>query len=621
MSLTQEHKELIHIVKSRPELILENHDGLWEQFVEKFMTITDVDGNEIPFIPKREQRRFLEMYWEAKSKGEQFRCVTLKPRQIGMSSLCVMIFLVEAICIPNSEVLVAANLKDGAAGNIFNKHLFALRNMPQYKGKRNADRSIFAVGGSPASGRMRLKNSKGLIRLIGERIEVGVTLTGVHCSEAAHYHSFADFMTHLRPAIRTGKNKTIIIESTARVHGDAFHDEYNKATEGRGGWCSYFSPWYEDETYTTAIPVQEKQAFIESLSRQTQVYGDELAIQKDYGLTDEQLYWRRDTIDESGSLASFAMNYPSNAEEAFLSSDRPVFHVPSLNFHKERAEPCVVRGDYKSRTGRFIRPDGKDAFAFEESNTGTIEKWEDYDESAEYVWSADVAEGLPSGDFSVALIAKRNPFKVVAKIRGDDTTKLEILDFSRQLSYLLRDYGEPKGLPEINNHGHSVKNLLTEWGLGHCLMYESEVKEDGANLKRVGFLTNQKSKMELFDLLTDAMKVELMPDGTIHYNSEYAPIIPDVETINEMYQIVTDGKKIHARRKGETRPHGSTSVGYHDDLAISMGLLVLAHKSLPEPRRVEENMIRRYGRNHPKTEMLDWVEIHDPIADMREIVR
>lgn len=614
MTIRSEIKDLIKIAKEEPRRILENEDDLWYRFAETFLTITDVDGNVIPFVPKAEQRRFLELYFEAKRNGEQFRAICLKARQIGFSTLLAMLFLVESCVQANSEVLIAAQLKDGPAQNIFDKYVDAIRNMPQ--NKKKPDRAIFAPGGSPGSGRIRLKNSKSLIRLIGERIEVGATLTGVHVSECAHYNNFAEFMTHLRPAIRTGQNKSIILESTAKTHGDAFHDEYNAAVQGRGGWQAFFSPWHKDEMYQTEIPESQRESFQASLSRHTQLYGDELQLQRDYALTLEQLWWRRETIDEAKSLATFSMNYPSNAEEAFLSADRPVFHVPSLNWHRERAIEAPQKGDYQTLVeGR--RPVGDDKFEFVESHLGTIERWEGPQDDAEYVWAADVAEGIPSGDFCVALVAKRSPFEVVAKIRGDDTTKLETLDFSRQLCYLLRDYGEPKGLPEINNHGHTVVNLLTEWGLSKCMMYESEIHET-AQIKRQGYLTTHKSKIELFDVLTDVMRVDFdknRPTG------EFSPIVPDLDTIMELYQIITDGKKIHARRKGEVRPHGDNSVGYHDDLAIALGLLVLAQKALPAPKRPEEILVRKFGHGHPMTHNLDWVDVHDPIASSREYVR
>lgn len=614
MTTRSDVKDLMQIAKNEPRRILENDDDLWYRFAEAFLTITDVDGNEIPFIPKSEQKRFLELYFEAKRNGEQFRAICLKARQIGFSTLLAMLFLVEACVQKNSEVLIAAQLKDGPAQNIFDKYIDALRNMPQNRNK--SDRHIFATGGSPGGGRMRLKNSKSLIRLIGERVEVGATLTGVHVSECAHYNHFAEFMTHLRPAIRTGKNKSIILESTAKTHGDAFHDEYNKAVQGRGGWQAFFSPWFRDETYQKAIPDTEKDDFVHSLSKNTQLYGDELQLQQDYGLTLEQLYWRRDTIDESGSLATFSMNYPSNAEEAFLSADRPVFHVPSLNWHREQCVPAAEKGDYLSEQ-QGLRPMGTDKFEFRANHLGVIERWEPPQDDAEYVWACDVAEGIPSGDFSVAVLAKRSPFELVAKIRGDDTTKLDVLEFSRQLAYLLREYGEPKGLPEINNHGHSVVNQLTEWGLSRCIMYESEIRET-QQVKRQGYLTTHKSKMELFDVLTDCMKVDLELNRATH---PLSPIVPDLQTIMELYQIVTDGKKIHARRKGEKRPMGDNSVGYHDDLAIALGLLVLAHKALPTPRRPEENLVAKYGKNHPLTRDFDFITEHDPYAGARSKYR
>ena len=134
---------------------------------KSFLTIKDDEGVVLPFVPTKAQRRFLGMYWDAKREGVQFRAVVNKPRQIGSSTLMAMIYLTEACLIPNSEILIAANQKDGAADNIFQKYVDAIRLMPQNKSKN--DRQIFAKGGLPGSGRIQLRNSKSIVHKIGEK--------------------------------------------------------------------------------------------------------------------------------------------------------------------------------------------------------------------------------------------------------------------------------------------------------------------------------------------------------------------------------------------------------------------------------------------------------------------
>ena len=618
LALSQKQKDLVIKSKQSPQSFLQNDDGLWEQFAYEFIGILDDEGNEVPFTLRTEQKRFMEMYWAAKREGRQFRCIVLKARQIGFSSLVCMVFVVETCILPNSEILIASNLKDGSGANLFSKHVFAHRNMPQNKDKQ--DRKIFGKGGLPGTGSIQLMGSKSKVRLVSERPEVGSTYSGIHVSESAHYHDFAEFMTHLRPAIRTGNNKTIIIESTAKTYGDAFNDEWNDAVEGKGGWETFFSPWFYHGTYTKEIPEDSRESFINSIGKQPKLFGDEKTLMANYKLTEEQMYWRRDTIEESRSLAKFKLNYPSTPHEAFGSADTPVFHIPSLDYYKERAEEPIMIGCMESEQAG-TRPDGSQEVAFVEDYQGAIELWEEPQDFEEYVWASDHAEGLPSRDSNVALIAKRSPFKIVAKIKGNDTTKLQLLEFSRQLSHMLKWYGRPKGLPEANSQGSAMLSHLDDWGFNDCVLWENQVKHD-TNSSRRGFYMTHPAKKAGFDILIDAMKVkfDIDTDGNSigKIVAKYAPIIPDIETIEELYHIVTDGKKIQARRKGKERALGSNPTGYSDDLAVTLMLLVLAQKSLPEPLMKEEIMVKQLGRNHPLTEDLHWVNMQNPVEDLNK---
>ena len=231
--LSSYQRELFDIAKKTPDRILLNEDDLWLEFAREFLRIKNADEDIVPFIPKKFQIRFLQMYWDSKKSEKNFQVCVNKSRQIGSSTLMSMIYTVEACLRPNIEILIGANLKDGAGENIWDKFVFAIRNMPNNVGKK--DREIFAVGGQPGSGKMVLKNSKSKIHLIGEKVEVGRTLSCVLLSEAAHYHDFDEVMKHLSPALRSGKKKSIIIESTAKQFGDSNHGYYKLAEAAKGG--------------------------------------------------------------------------------------------------------------------------------------------------------------------------------------------------------------------------------------------------------------------------------------------------------------------------------------------------------------------------------------------------
>jgi hypothetical protein len=69
-------------------------------------------------------------------------------------------------------------------------------------------------------------------------------------------------------------------------------------------------------------------------------YDDEEQLAETYGLNDDQLAWRRWTIDNKcrGSLDKFRQEYPSNDVEAFLMSGRPAFGIESVRAQLAEAE-------------------------------------------------------------------------------------------------------------------------------------------------------------------------------------------------------------------------------------------------------------------------------------------
>ena len=608
--LTKRQQELIIMERNEPHLILENTDGAWLDYCKEMMFILDADKQRVPFIPKQSQMAILEQYWQHKRDNKQLRLICLKPRQVGYSTLFTVLNMVEMLCRPNIEVLITSNLKEGASTNIFKKYEFLMMNRPQNRHKKPKD--VFMTGSVHSQGRFILKNGS-YLRVCGERSDVGSTLTNLHISEAAHFHDLAGIMEDTVQSLQDSPSKMLTIESTADSYQDDFHSKWNEAEDPNSNWTQIFSGWQDEETYTKRIPKGERDEFLKSIGK-TPDYGDEVQLQKDYDLTPEQLYWRRWCIKNQcdNSLAKFQRSYPSNPRECFLSADQPLFHIPSLEYHLEHTKKPIALGHMQPEE-REVSYDGTELAEFVESRQGATEIWEEPDPYAEYIWTCDTAQGLKSGDFSVGLLAKRSPFSVVAKIRGDDFTKPKIVDFSKQLYYLTRWYNDAKGLHESNNHGNSITSLFDAWGASHRLMFESDVIQ--SNSKELGFYTTADKKATAMDKLIDAMMIE---DGI--RISTLSPTIPDKMIIDEMIHMITDGRQIRARRKGDHRIPGSNSMGYHDDCVIAMMLLVLVQEALPTPKTREEMMVRAHGHSHPLTAHLGHITIHNPFESLDAIV-
>jgi len=117
----------------------------------------------------------------------------------------------------------------------------------------------------------------------------------------------------------------IWLETTSAGPVGEFHKRYKDAMKGIGRYRAVFVPWTvqpEYVEYGDYIPMQEPEEEGEL---------SELEYQEAYGLTDEQMLWRRAKIHELGSMGKFRQEYPIDVTEAFASADMDgVFIKPAL---------------------------------------------------------------------------------------------------------------------------------------------------------------------------------------------------------------------------------------------------------------------------------------------------
>jgi len=82
---------------------------------------------------------------------------------------------------------------------------------------------------------------------------------------------------------------------------------WQAAERGDSPYIAIFVPWYWQKEYSTPVPDDWQQTV------------EEGEYQDNYGVTAEQLHWRRNKIAELGD-AQFRQEYPANAQEAFQTS-------------------------------------------------------------------------------------------------------------------------------------------------------------------------------------------------------------------------------------------------------------------------------------------------------------
>lgn len=371
----------------------------------------------------------------------------------------------------------------------------------------------------------------------GDGIVRGETLSDVHLSEVAFWPkaTAADNWTSLEQCIAEKKDTSVYIESTANGMSGVFYEMWQGAVSGENGYLPFFSPWFDTPEYR--IPVDD------SFER---TYEEEELAER-FGLDNEQLMFRRRKIAANGK-EMFMQEYPSTADEAFLTSGRPVFEPEKINQMLADSVPPSYLMTHEDHT-------------FVKFSRGELKVWLDHDPSERYYIGADVAIGIKNGDYSVAQVLDGQK-RLVASWRGHVHPDY----FADVLYDLGMFYNEARIAVENNNHG-----LLTAIRLGRDLAYPNTYTEVGEGQLNdrdsfvIGFRTSVKTKPLIIDRLRAALRQDEMT-------------IFDKTTLKEMQTfIVNESGGMEAEE------------GCYDDCVMSLALANHIHDGKFTPIKVTDD--------------------------------
>ena len=316
----------------------------------------------------------------------------------------------------------------------------------------------------------------------GESIGRGETLTHVHASELAFWQKSTalDNWNGLTQAVPNAPGTAIFVESTANGATGIFADLWRGAVDGSNGFVPVFIPWFTDPEYRERVP--------EHFERTP----DENELAANYDLDDEQLMFRRRKIAQNG-IDLFRQEYPSEPDEAFLTTGRPVFNpdqiTKSLDKTKDLKERLALEGQEWLNNAR-----------------GELSTYRSHQEGEQYVIGADVAMGLVGrgGDYSVAQVLDSKK-RQVAIWRGHAHP-----DYFAEVLFALGEYyNEAYICVENNSHG-----ILTCTRLGKDMAYPNFYCEQVVDkitdreTTKLGFTTTAKTKPLIIDELRASMREE-----------------------------------------------------------------------------------------------------------------
>ena len=475
-------------------------------FLESCVSIIDKERNQVPFRLNHVQK----LYWPERTAND----VILKHRKPGFSTLFCGELLHACIFTQNVSAVVAAHREEDTL-ILFDK-VKAMH--------KSIDLLEVPVDDTKAS-MLYFPVTNSYFRVVtaaGKNPGRSRDITHLHLSERAFYESDL-VVTGLEEACVPKARR--IIETTANGAGTPFHKFWKACKAGQKTFKTFFYAWWSNPE-NVADPV----VLMGGLTK------DEKDLIAAYNLTKEQLAWRRMKLQNMTDPGMFPQEHPANDTEAFLSSGRSVFDWMVLNQHRSAALKVKWRGflqNIDSNIRLEVRPDGE-LTVYRQPNRGS-----------RYVISADVAEGVPGGAYSVADVFDCDSWEQVAQWRG----RINPVLFGNVMADLGMYYNSALLAPEINNHGIATFAQLEN--LQYPNLYTRPDAHNGGVGSANGFQTTSKTKVIIINELGEAVR-----------NMD-AKINSDV-TLDEMQGFVVNVDGTYANADGEkTDSVMSAAIGIH----------------------------------------------------------
>jgi hypothetical protein len=527
----------------------------FEFYAAKCVKIRTKKGKIANLILNRVQRRFLDEVLEQWERTGKVRFVVLKARQQGLSTVISAFQYWWLSQRKAQKGLVMAHEGDSTT-TLLDMYRRVHDNVPDIVRPSTKYLSRNELNFDKLDSGMRVATAG------GRGIARGETLTFAHLSEVAFWPvAFANTnFNGLVQAIPEENDTFLFLESTAQGVTGKFYEMYQGAVRRDHLWNGFevfFSAWFETDEYRETAPADFVRTPEEE--KMLELYAPLLN-------SNDQLYWRRKKVATSG-VDLFKQEYPSTAEEAFLSTGRPIFNSESLNERlqiakgKKPLKQMSVNVKYDQKTGKALP-----LRVLEDDVRGELLIYHPRSDKETYTIGADVGMGIrggvkgkKEGDSSVAQIldSKRRQVAVWRGICHPDV-------FASILIALGYHYNCATIAPERNNHGLVTCVALRDANYPYLYTEQPEGTLDEKDSINLGFFTSERTKPLIIDKLR-----ELDRDGGIEIN--------DPTTLQEMMTfVVTEAGKMEAEG------------GTHDDTVMALAIAAYVSEDVWTPVEVTD---------------------------------
>lgn len=273
---------------------------------------------QVPFELNPSQSLVIDKLMEQAAQGLPMWAIILKARRVGISTQCSFLNVIHCTAFQNAVALsvahraknVRAMFRDARAGHTTLCYDCSLdpeqlRTAHELRFPHEDGESLYSIATAKT--------------VEGAR---GLTVTALHLSEAAFYEQAEDAFTALISTVAYRQDTMILIESTANGKvgaGETFYNYWIEAVEGKNQFTPIFISWLMDPA--SRMDPEVNNVLTSNLD------AEEQELTELYGADLEQISWRRWAIPNrcQGYVDKFHQEYPTNPEEAFVSTGDPAF--------------------------------------------------------------------------------------------------------------------------------------------------------------------------------------------------------------------------------------------------------------------------------------------------------
>lgn len=381
----------------------------FEYWAATCATIFDKNsGQEVKFKLRKAQRKLLKVLVETAFALKPIRVILVKARQWGGSTL-IQLFCswIQLYHRKNWNSVIATHIEE-AARNIRSMYTLMAERHP----KDILDIRFRAFEGSSKNKQIV---DRGCVIYIGSMERPNSLHSGnyklVHCSEVGYWKETtnrkpSDFVNAFEGSVPLEPFTMVALESTAKGTGNFFHTTWLAAQRGENAYIPVFVAWWEIDMYTLPFKSFEDMKMFVGSMNSYELYMFSL------GATLEGIHWYREKRKSFDSDWDMQEQFPSTADEAFVTSGRKAHHPLHIKQMEVFTKSPAFIGEMFADAPSGAESINK-SLRFMEIAKGEFWVWKKPDTTRlynnRYVVSLDIGGASAKADWSVIRVIDRLP--------------------------------------------------------------------------------------------------------------------------------------------------------------------------------------------------------------------